>query len=213
MKDIVIIGTGGFAKEVAFLIEQINIETKEWNILGFISNDEHLVGSEFWKYKIYNTDDWLKKTQNSLFAAFGIGDPKLIEVLSNSFQQNKNLVFPNLVHPSCIGDWDRINLDLGNIICAGNIFTTEIKVGSFNIFNLNCTIGHDSIIGSCNVFNPMVNISGGAKIKNANLIGTGAQILQNISISNDTIIGAGAVVNKNITEKGVYVGIPAKKIK
>ncbi len=79
----------------------------------------------------------------------------------NQFSKNKNLIFPNLIHPNVIGDWDRINLGIGNIICSGNIFTTDIGIGSYNIFNLACTIGHDVKIGNNNIFNPSVNISGG----------------------------------------------------
>lgn len=37
-------------------------------------------------------------------------------------------------------------------------------------------------------------------------------IKNNIRIIDNCIIGAGAVVVKNIEEKGIYVGVPAKKI-
>lgn len=36
MKNIVILGAGGFAREVAWLIEEINNKNAEWNLLGFI---------------------------------------------------------------------------------------------------------------------------------------------------------------------------------
>lgn len=36
MKDIVIIGAGGFGREVAWLIERINNESPTWKIKGFI---------------------------------------------------------------------------------------------------------------------------------------------------------------------------------
>ena len=36
MKKIVIIGNGGFAKEIKWLIERINAKKKEWDFLGFI---------------------------------------------------------------------------------------------------------------------------------------------------------------------------------
>ena len=36
MKDIVIIGAGGFGREVAWLIEDINKIEPQWNILGFV---------------------------------------------------------------------------------------------------------------------------------------------------------------------------------
>lgn len=38
MKDIVIIGAGGFGREIAWLIEDINEVKKEWNIIGFIDD-------------------------------------------------------------------------------------------------------------------------------------------------------------------------------
>ena len=39
MKDIVIIGSGGLAKEVVFLIEEINKIENKWKILGFIDDN------------------------------------------------------------------------------------------------------------------------------------------------------------------------------
>ncbi|MFT4644265.1 MAG: serine acetyltransferase, partial [Planctomycetota bacterium] len=42
---------------------------------------------------------------------------------------------------------------------------------------------------------------------------TSATILQFLNINNDVIIGANSLINKSINEKGVYVGVPAKRIK
>lgn len=50
------------------------------------------------------------------------------------------------------------------------------------------------------------------QIGNKVSIGSNATILP-VSICDDVVIGAGAVVTKNITDSGVYVGNPAKKIK
>ena len=44
-------------------------------------------------------------------------------------------------------------------------------------------------------------------------IGVGSCIRNNIAICADCMVGAGAVVTKSITEKGTYVGLPAKRIK
>ena len=56
MKKIVIIGSGGFAKEVAFLIEDINKQKQEWNFLGYIDQSAE-IGSYNGKYKVYKHDD------------------------------------------------------------------------------------------------------------------------------------------------------------
>jgi len=50
------------------------------------------------------------------------------------------------------------------------------------------------------------------KIGNDVSIGSNATILP-VTICDDVVIGAGSVVTKDISEKGVYAGNPAKKIK
>jgi sugar O-acyltransferase (sialic acid O-acetyltransferase NeuD family) len=210
MKNIVIIGSGGFAKEVAFLIEDINHKGNEWNLLGFI---DEKVGEFNGKYKVYQNDDWLFSIKEEIFVVFGIGDPALVNKLVSKFKKNDNIKFPTIIHPNVVGDWEQIIIGEGNIICAGNIFTTDIQIGSFNIFNLDSTIGHDTVIGNYNVINPSVNISGGVVLEDKILVGTGVQILQYKKIISNTIIGAGALVTKDIIESGVYVGSPIKKIK
>ena len=39
MKDIVVVGNGGFGKEVEWLIERINQENKQWTFKGYIDKD------------------------------------------------------------------------------------------------------------------------------------------------------------------------------
>ncbi|TET39269.1 MAG: transferase [Planctomycetota bacterium] len=207
MKDIVIIGAGGFAREVCFLIEEINKTQNKWSILGFCESTGKETGNEIGKYTVYCTDDELRDMQVSV--AMGIGNPQLISRIIKGFEQNDNLMFPNLIHPDTIMDVDRFSMGKGNIICAGNIFTTDIEIGSFNIFNLNCTYGHDVRIGNYNVLNPGLNISGGVEIENECLIGTGATILNYRKIADGAVVGAGAVVTKDVSPGATVVGVPA----
>ena len=211
MKNIVIIGSGGLAKEVAFLIEDINKNKMEWNLEGFIAND-YTEALENNKYNIIGNDKWLIEQTRDLYVVFGIGSPQLIEKLAEKYLKNTSLKFPNLIHPNVVGDWDNILLGRGNIICAGNIFTTMISIGSFNYFNLSCTVGHDTTFGNFNIINPSANISGGVCINNSILIGTGTQILQYKSLCDNCIVGAGSVVARDLEVRGTYIGIPAKII-
>jgi sugar O-acyltransferase (sialic acid O-acetyltransferase NeuD family) len=213
MKDIVILGDGGFAKEVAYLIECINGEKQEWNILGFVSKDKTDIGKKNGKYPVAFSDEMLSGYDKPIYAAIGIGDPAINEKMIARLKENNNIRFPNLVHPGVTGGWDRIKMGEGNIVCAGTIFTIDIEVGSFNIINLGCTIGHDSHTGNFNVLSPFVNISGGAQLGDKNLIGTGTHILQYLKIGNNNRIGAGSVINFDIETEGTYVTLPARRVK
>ena len=44
-------------------------------------------------------------------------------------------------------------------------------------------------------------------------LGARVTVLDGVQIANDTVIGACSLVTKPLTESGVYVGVPAKKIK
>ena len=208
MQDIVIFGSGGLAREVAFLIEQINGIAPQWNILGFVEKDPHRVGDEVGKYRVRYTEEEL--FDMTVAAAIGIGSPVVIHKIAMRFAESSNITFPNLIHPSVICDEPRVTLGRGNILCAGNIFTTDIEIGSFNFFNLNCTYGHDVRIADCCVFNPGINMSGGVEMGSRCLVGTGATILQYLKIGDEVTVGAGSVVTKDVPAGTTVVGIPAR---
>ena len=45
------------------------------------------------------------------------------------------------------------------------------------------------------------------------MCGAGSTIIDKVKICDYVVIGAGAVVTDDITKPGIYVGIPARKIK
>ena len=205
MKKLVIVGCGGFAKEVAFLVTRINQKVPTWNFLGFIDqngNAEHVIGN----------DEWLMGQKKELDVAIAIGSPEIRKRLYSLYRYNSFLSYPNIIDPSVVVS-DSVSMGVGNIICANTILTVEIKIGNFNIFNLNTTIGHGSRIEDYITINPGVNISGDVEVHSLSDVGTGVQIIQGKKIGENTRIGAGAVVISDLPGQCTAVGIPAKVIK
>lgn len=207
-KDIYIIGASGFGREVAWLLE----ENEEWNILGFIDDNQDLKGKIINHIPVIGGMDYLKNFTEKINVVIAIGNPRIREKIFNELKNNENLIFPNIIGRN-VKMSKYINMGKGNIICEGNILTTNINIGDFNHINLSCTIGHDVIIENYITVYPGVNISGNVKIGNNSEIGTGSKIIQGKNISSDIIIGAGSVIVKDLCEKGTYVGVPVKKIK
>lgn len=210
MENILIIGAGGFGREVEWLINRINnSNNNQWNLIGYV-DDNVQKGTEITKLKVvYNTDELLKLEEKTN-VVIAIGNAKVRKLIYNKIKENKNLSFPNLVDPSAI--IGEVDMGIGNIICAGTIATVNIKINNFNIINLDCTVGHDDVLADFITVYPSVNISGNTTINEVVEIGTGTQIIQGKNICSNVIIGAGAVVVKDIEEEGTYIGIPVKKI-
>lgn len=211
MEKIVIIGVGGFGREVKTLIDQINDVDKKYEIEGFYDDAENLENSYNGIPYLGKIED-LNKIELKTAVALGIGVPEVKSKIISRLN-NENLYFPVLIHPRAIIGADDITLGKGTIICAGNILTCNIKIGEFVTLNLSCTVGHDTIIKDFASFMPSVNISGEVVINDKVYVGTGAKIINLLEIGANTIVGAGAVVSKSLPADCTAVGIPARPIK
>ena len=208
-KDLVIVGTGGFAKEVLWLLEDINKTTCEWNILGFVDKPNPAADKNFCGYRILGDDQWLLRRTDPVYVVLGIGNSNLRRKLAEKYERNSNLCFPNIISKNALLS-DRLSLGKGCIICAGAILTVDIRLGDFVNINLNCTVGHDALLDSFATLHPGVNISGNVHVGTGTEIGTGTSIIQGISVGDDAVIGAGTVVIRDIKGHCTAVGNPAK---
>lgn len=210
MKKIVIIGAGGFGREVAWLIERINGNLPIYEILGFI-DDETPKGTKLGNYQVVGNISSLKEYDSDLCVCVAIGNANIRRKVVSKIKLIKDFCFPNLIDPTAIVRKDL--LGEGNIICANNVFTVDYLLKDFIIINLMCTMGHDVKIESYVTVYPGVNISGNVYVNELSEIGTGTKIIQGKSIGKNSIIGAGSMVNKDITDNVTAVGSPAKVIK
>lgn len=206
MKDIIIVGAGGFAREVAWLIEEINNKNQQWNLIGFFDENND-------KSKMLNGYQVLKKGEldkyNQAYLVVAIGDSETRKQVVDRYSL---FSYATLVHPEVsISSTNKIGE--GSIICKGNIITVNVEIGKHVIINIDSTVGHDAILEDFVTILPSVNISGYVKIKECSSIGTGTQIIQEKTIGCNSIVGAGSVVVKDIGDYVVAVGIPAREIK
>lgn len=213
MRDIVIIGAGGFGREVQWLIERINAqkEEAEWNILGYI-DDGIAKGTEINGYEVLGDVSFLQDMEQPVHVVCAIGNSVIRQKLINKLIKKENVIFPNLVDPTAVIS-DTATIGRGNIICAGSVISTNVTIGDFCTFDWNCTIGHDADIYDFVMAYPNVNISGFVKTGEILEIGTGTQIIQGVQLCDNVVIGAGTVVIRDITEAGTYVGSPARRVK
>lgn len=214
MKKILVVGAGGFAREVAWLIREIDEGHAQFEFGGYVVSDVSAAGEHDSRDEIAGDFAWLEQNAGRYDAlAFGIGNPQVKLRLGEELTRRvPDLEWPVLIHPNVRMDHRSCSFGRGVVICAGVIGTVNIRYDDFAMLNLACTVGHESVIGAAAVLNPTVNISGGVVIDRGVLIGTGAQILQYKKVGAGATIGAGAVVVKDVPPGDTVAGVPAKSM-
>ena len=212
MKDIVIYGAGGFGREIACLLNLINEKTPEWNMIGFLDDDESIWGSKNKYGEVLGGADWLNQYDKPLAVAIAVGNPTAVQAITSKIN-NPNVDYPNLYAPSVTFlDKESLQIGNGNIFCTNCFISCNVQVGNFNLFNGYIPIGHDAKIGDCNVVMPSVNISGSVVMGDVNFLGVQSVVLQGVKIGSNTRIGANSVVMRKTKDGYLYIGNPAKRV-
>lgn len=211
MKNIAIFGAGGFGREVKTIIDAINRIDPTYNLIGFY-DDGHQLGTEVNNIPILGGIEAINLHTEELYLVIAVANPNIKRKIINSIT-NPLIYFPSLIHPRASISSDDVKIEQGCIICEGTIITCNIKINSFVILNLLCTVGHDTVIEDYCSFMPSVNISGEVHIEECVYVGTGAKIINQLKIGRNTVIGAGATVTRTIPANCTAVGTPAIPIK
>lgn len=206
----IVFGTGGFAREVAWIVE--SIPSMADKMIGFLDDKQATHGTSVNGFPVLGGSDWLKSQSGDFGIFIGVGGPATRHEIARRLAVYPHVTFPTLIHPSVQHGRD-VTFGAGCIICAGTLLTCNIRLKDFVIVNLDCTVGHDSQIDSFATIAPGVHISGNVRVGAGSDLGTGSAIIQGVSIGKGAVIGAGAVLNRDIPHGATAVGVPGKVIK
>lgn len=209
---VVIVGAGGLGREFLDVIEAVNRAKPVWRVIGFIDDNPKFSGTKVSGYPVLGGSSWFAKPEaTNVGVVVAIGDNRVRRRVVESISSRK-VHFPNLIHPSAIVT-RFVELGQGIVITAGCVLTNNISIGDNSILNLDCTVGHDTVLEKFVNLNPGVHINGNNHVKEGAYVGSGAVTIQGISLGRWSIVGAGAVVVRHVPDKVVAVGVPAKPIK
>jgi sugar O-acyltransferase (sialic acid O-acetyltransferase NeuD family) len=212
MAKLLIIGAGGFGKEVAYYCKSLNTSFGTYEVAGFIDDDPKKKGLEvIYGLKVIASSDEVLQNKNfyrdyQFCLAFAEVEARLKMAQK---MENEGFIFPNVIHSSVNID-STVQLGRGNIFAHRAVTTCDIKIGSFNVVNGYSGFGHDVKVGDHNIFASGIAILGEVMIKDFNVFHTNTCVLPRITIGSRNTFNVGSVVMKNTGDGNKFWGSPAR---
>lgn len=209
MKKLAIIGTRDLAYQITHFVTSDN----QYNVVGYIDDLEP-------KGKIINERPVICSTQEcEEYYKKGMFDCVIIGIGYSRFDLRKSIYeelkgkvpFGTFIHSTCYVD-PTAKIGEGCVIYPRCILDMNADIRPNVFINWGSGIGHDAIMHSHSFIAANVLIAGLSEVGEKCMIGNGTTFIDHIHVCNDVTIGGGATVVKNITEPGIYVGTPAKKL-
>lgn len=208
MKDLIVIGAGGYGREVIQWAADCNRQAARWNILGFLDpNPDALCGSNC-PYPVLGTDqDWVP-TEDQEFAV-AVADPTKKERIVSDFSA-RGARFATIVHPTAFIA-EGASIGYGTVVYPQACISIDAKVGRF------CTIqttglGHDVTVGDYSTISSFCNLMGHVTLGKRVFLGSHCAVVPGTAIEDDAYVGVGSVVLRRVRAGTKVYGNPARKI-
>lgn len=194
----VIVGTGGFAVELAGLLRDA-----QWDVRGFVGPqpDRDLPGDRL------GDDDALAEAHAGSEVFVAVGDPTTRRRLCEAVVGlGRNVA--GFRHPAAHID-PTANLGEGSVVYPNATIHADVVLGRSVLVNSNATIGHETAVGDYVNIGPGAALGGCVTLGEGAYVGIGACLIERLNVAPGATIGAGATLVNNAEKVGVYVGTPA----
>ena len=212
MKELVIIGAGGFGGEVKEIIDRMNEKEPQYEVLGYVDDDPELLGVDFCGVKVLGGKDWLLDyaKDHEVYALIAIASFRAKRKLDAIF--DGKVKWASAIDPSAtVSKYAEIGP--GAMIQENVYIGPYSKLGRHVAINTKSSCGHHAVYGDYVSVMSYSDVTGHVVLEDDVYIGSSVCIIPGITVGRQAVLGAGAVVLKDVPPGATVVWNPGKVIK
>jgi sugar O-acyltransferase (sialic acid O-acetyltransferase NeuD family) len=207
LPKLIIVGAGGFGREMLAWARQSAQFEREWTVRGFIDDNLDALQAKNTPAPMLGTIKDHQPREDEVFIC-ALGTPaakrSCTELLAGRGGR-----FTRLIHRTAILG-DNVDLADGVILCPYSVVSANNRLGRGVAVNLHSSIDHDAQIGDWSQVNCHCDITGGVQIGREVFVGSSVAIIPGVKIGDGAYLGAGAVVLRDVPVGAKVVGVPAR---
>ncbi len=213
MKQIIIIGNSGAARECYWLLQDVFSHdvtlSQEYTFAGFLSWKGYVADLKELHTKFLGNSDEHHVCPETLYI-IGIASPQLRQQVFEEFSK-KNAQFMNLIHPTAY-ICPSASMGQANILQRSTTLYCNAKLGNGNYLNGSVNLAHDATVKDFNLLGPGSMVLGNAQVGSANQLAPHCILLNNTTIGNNNILAPNTCIYKGCRDNCRMMGSPALSV-
>lgn len=202
MLDIIIVGAGGFGREV-YQWSKDAFGEDEYNIKGFLSKDSsELDGFLIDAPILGHEDDYQIQESDRFVIAIGnvVIKKKVVEEL-----RKKGAKFISLIHPTALVS-SSVKIGEGVVVCPYSILTDSVVIEDYAMLNVYVYCGHDSKVGKYSILSPYSTLNGFANLEDEVFLATHSVVTGYKNVGKGSVVGANSLVLHDVDAQSKVLG-------
>ena len=206
MLDLVLVGAGGFAREVYHWARSA-FDPDTHRLKGFLSNrPDDLAGRDFDVPLLGDPAAYAVRPADRFLLA--VGDPSIKRALGQGLA-SRGARFATLVHPTAIVA-PTARLGEGVVLCPFATVSDAVELGEHVMLNFYASAGHDARIGRYATLSPYATVNGFAVLGEEVFLGSHATVTARRNVGDGARVGANVAVHADVPPRTLVYGPKAK---
>ena len=210
MKDLVIVGAGGFARETAAAVLALG---ERWRLLGYVDDNPALHGERRLGVPVLGGVETVRELPAAAVVVC-VGSPRDYAVRARIVRRLglPDDRFGTVVHPSAeVGAGCAVGP--GSVLLAQVVLTADARIGAHVAVMPHTVITHDDVVDDYTTIASGVRLGGAVRVGRGAYLGAGALVREGTSVGAWSLVGMGSVVLRDVPPGEVWAGNPARYLR
>lgn len=211
-EDLVILGAGGSAADIAEAVESVGSAGSRWRLRGFLDDDPEKQGRAVAGYPVLGPLELARALPDTSFL---VGTAHYRRPLTRKHVVERLALPPEryatLVHESAsISPGARVGI--GTLVLQSTVVSHGATIGNHVFIGPQCVVSHDAVVEDFATLAVGATLCGGARLEPGAYAGARSVIRDGVVVGPGTVVGLGSAVFRNLGPGVVAVGNPARVV-
>jgi sugar O-acyltransferase (sialic acid O-acetyltransferase NeuD family) len=209
-RPLLLVGTGGLAREVVAAVAAANEATPRWRILGLLDDDPGRHGTVVAGLPVLGPPEVAGEHRDAA-VVLCTASPR---DRSSRYRLAQRLRlaperYPAIVHPSA-SLAPSTAVHPGAVVLAGTVATADVAIGAHTVVMPACVLTHDDVLDGFATLAAGVRLGGGVRVGMGAYLGAASAVREGCRVGEWSLVGMGSVVLRDVPAFETWWGAPAR---